>query len=305
MNAFTSHSSSATKNISTGVFNQSDSKSKKSVETSGKNSMTLPTTQDNHNFTPDQIEILKNSLCKGVSDEEFKVFLMACAKTKLDPFMRQIYAVKRWDARLGRETMTIQTGIDGYRLIAERTGRYAPGRKPSFEYSPTGDLISATAYVKKLTPDGTWHEVEAEAFFEEYCQTVLDKQTNKRKAIGMWASMQRNQLAKCAESLCLRKAFPAEMSGVYTRDEMQQAQYHAPEAVEEVQEVQEVKPVIDCIDFGQEQELTSQLEKCDPRYQRWFVKYIQDKYKIDCISKIPAQDYKKTLDAVLANVIAE
>ena len=81
----------------------------------------------NH-FTQKQIDILKNSLYKGVSNEEFEIFLMACVKTQLDPFMRQIYAVKRKakkpDGSWG-EAMTIQTGIDGYRLIAERTGRYA------------------------------------------------------------------------------------------------------------------------------------------------------------------------------------
>src|ERR1700679_2618730 len=110
-------------------------------------------------FNAKQIEILKNSICKGVSNEEFEVFIMACVKTKLDPFMRQIYAVKRKSKRADGswgDVMTIQTGIDGYRLIAERTECYAPGPEPTYVYNTDGQLMSATAYIKKQTKDGTW-----------------------------------------------------------------------------------------------------------------------------------------------------
>lgn len=174
-------------------------------------------------FETDEFEskkdLLKRTICNGATDDEFQLFVHACKRTGLDPFMKQVYAVKRWDNNLKRETMTIQTGIDGYRLIAERTGRYAPGKEPSYTYDSNGTLESATAYVKKMTKDGTWHEVAATAFFDEYCQRNKDS-----KPIAMWQKMARNQLAKCAESLALRKAFPAEMSGLYTTDEMEQAE---------------------------------------------------------------------------------
>lgn len=167
------------------------------------------------NFTPRQIDILKNSICTGVTDDEFQIFLMACVKTKLDPFMKQIYAVKRW-AR-GGEVMTIQTGIDGYRLIAERTGCYAPGTEPTYVHDETGRLISATAYIKKMTKDGTWHLVSASAYFDEYCP-----KTKNGSPMAMWATMPKVMISKCAEALALRKAFPAEMSGIYTKEEMDQ-----------------------------------------------------------------------------------
>jgi len=172
-------------------------------------------------FTADKIQLLKNTVCKGSSDNEFQLFLHACQRTGLDPFMRQIYAVKRPERQKDgsyKEMMTIQTGIDGYRLIAERTGKYAPGKEPSFQYVQDGKLISATAYVKKQTMDGTWHEVSATAFYEEYVQTTKDG-----KPTRFWERMRHNQLAKCAEALALRKAFPGEFSGIYTTEEMQQA----------------------------------------------------------------------------------
>ena len=46
---------------------------------------------------------------------------MVAVRSGLDPFARQIFAVKRNSGR-GGQKMTIQTGIDGYRSIASRTG---------------------------------------------------------------------------------------------------------------------------------------------------------------------------------------
>jgi phage recombination protein Bet len=230
-------------------------------------------------FNADQIEILKNSICKDATNDEFAVFLMACQKTQLDPFMRQIYAVKRYDSRLKRETMTIQTGIDGYRLIAERTGRYAPGPKTTFEYDKEGKILSATAYVKKLTQDGTWHIVEAEAFFDEYCQTYTDKSTGQKKKTGMWVNMERNQLGKCAESLALRKAFPAELSGVYTKDEMKQSD--------------------NIISQVQADELLYILNECEPEYKESVLKTLRDKHNAPTIFETPVEIFERVRSAAL------
>lgn len=170
--------------------------------------------------------LLMNTICKGATKEEFELFLHACRRTGLDPFMRQIYAVKRKEktAQGGwRDAITIQTGIDGYRLIAERTGRYAPGKETIYQYDTSGNLISASSYVKKRTDDGTWHEVSATAFYDEYVQTTKDRETGVETPTKFWHKMRHTMLAKCAESLALRKAFPAELSGIYTAEEMKQA----------------------------------------------------------------------------------
>lgn len=242
-------------------------------------------------FSGKQIDILKNSICKGISNEEFEIFLMACAKTQLDPFMRQIYAVKRKskkpDGSWG-ETMTIQTGIDGYRLIAERTERYAPGPEPTYIMDEKGNLISSTAYIKKQTKDGTWHTVSASAYLDEYCQTFVDKATGEKKPTGMWVNMQRTMLAKCAEAQALRKAFPAEMSGVYTKEEMQQADV-------------DVTPKIS---LEQAAELDKILDQCDDKYTKWVYDYIKKQYNTENLSELPLDIFERMKAAAIKNMEA-
>jgi phage recombination protein Bet len=200
-------------------------------------------------FSPAHLDLIKDMYFKGSSDDEFQMFIHVCKKTGLDPAMKQIHPVKRWDSKLKKETMTVQTGIDGYRLIAERTGRYAPGREPTYQYND-GKLISATAYVKKQTVDGTWHEIAASAFFEEYVQ-----RTKEGHPTNFWQKMAHNQLAKCAEALALRKAFPGDLSGIYTKEEMLQSET-----------VDLPTPPVVKISEEEVEELKSIFEDCDPSY---------------------------------------
>jgi len=166
-----------------------------------------------------RLDLIRNVAAAGCSDEELAQLLILSHRTGLDPLARQIYMIKRNVKRGDRwvEVATPQTGIDGYRLVADRTERYAPGREPSYQHDAEGRLVSATAYVKKLAA-GTWHEVAATAFWDEYVQTRKDG-----KPTAMWEKMPRVMLAKCAEALALRRAFPAELSGLYTVEEMAQA----------------------------------------------------------------------------------
>lgn len=157
-------------------------------------------------FDSQQIAIIKESICKGASDSELQFFLQVCKRTGLDPFSRQIYSIPRGGQR------TIQVGIDGLCLIADRTGKYMPGKESVFGYTSTGAIFSCTAYIKKQAKDGSWHEVSAIAFWDEY-----------NAGQGLWKKMPRRMLEKCALALCLRKAFPSDLSGLYTHEEMDQA----------------------------------------------------------------------------------
>lgn len=232
-----------------------------------------------------KMQLLKDTFFKGSSNDEFMLFAHACERTGLDPFLKQIYPVKRWDSTLKKEIMTVQTGIDGYRLMAERTGCYSPGKEPTFNYNKEGKLISSTAYVKKLTKDGTWHEVSATAFYDEYCQ-----RTKEGNPTSMWSKMPHSQLAKCAESLALRKAFPAELSGMYTKEEMEQS---------EIIEARIQK--VESISRSQAEELLDLITQCDAEYRIKFHKGLVQN-NINQIENLPIALYEKTKIALLKKV---
>lgn len=234
-------------------------------------------------FNRERLELLKSMFCKDSSDDEFNLFVHACQRTGLDPFMKQIHALKRWDGASKKNILSIQTGIDGYRLIAERTGKYMPGPEPTYQYDSEGKLFSSTAYIKKLDARGEWHTIAATAFYDEYVATTKEGKPNH-----MWATRPRGQLAKCAEALVLRKGFPADLSGVYTREEMEQADNPQIEAIAHVPS----KAII-----SQEQfEVLNDLIGEDENYRRTFMDFLRKK-GIASLSSIPLEMYDRCLDS--------
>jgi phage recombination protein Bet len=166
----------------------------------------LAVVSEGQQFNQRQLDIIKNQIAKGANDDDLGLFLEVCKLTGLNPFQRQIYAVMRG----GR--MTIQTGIDGYRLIAARTGQLAGIDDPQYDSEdgehPNKATVTVWRFVKNQRVPFT-----ATARWREYVQP----------SGGLWSKMPYLMLGKCAEALALRKAFPAELSGVYTGEEMSQA----------------------------------------------------------------------------------
>ena len=178
--------------------------------------VSVPTPIKPGELTREQIDLIKRTVAKGASDDELALFLYQCKRTGLDPLNRQIYFVKRWDSDEGREVGAVQTGIDGLRPIAHRAGRYRPDDEtPTFAYDEKGDLVSAAVKVFTFFPETKeWYKVPAIARMSEYAQTKKDG-----TPFRSWKKMPHIMLAKCAEALAIRKAFPNELSGIYAFEE--------------------------------------------------------------------------------------
>jgi phage recombination protein Bet len=163
-------------------------------------------------WTPEQTQLIATTIAPGCSSDELRLFAYACQRTGLDPFSKQIYAIRR----SGR--MTIQAGIDGLRAIAERTGELDG------------------SHTEWCGDDGQWSDVWLSAKPPAAAKTTIWRKGSSHPFIGvarfadynagqgLWSKMPAAMIAKCSEALALRKAFPANLSGVYSTDEMEQAE---------------------------------------------------------------------------------
>lgn len=156
-----------------------------------------------------ELQTIQNTIAKGASLDELKLFLFQAKRTGLDPFSRQIHLVKRGD------TAVIQTGIDGYRTVAERTGKYAGNDEPVYELDAKKQPLKASVTVWKMV-EGQRVAFTASALWDEYFPG---------EKIGfMWKNKPFLMLGKCAEALALRKAFPNDLSGLYVKEELEKVE---------------------------------------------------------------------------------
>ncbi|MER7697003.1 phage recombination protein Bet [Streptomyces sp. NPDC096095] len=199
-------------------------------------------------WTADQVAVLRQAGIKDqVSPAEMAGFLHLCQRTGLDPFSRQIYLIGRYSKKDGREIYTPQTGIDGYRVIAQRVtaqtgGTY--GYEDTLWCDSSGRwrdvwLAEAPPAAAKVTVIRNGQRFSAVAAFREYAQTWPDGNPK-----GLWGQMPAGQIAKCAEALGLRKAFPHDLAGVYTAEEMGQADNTTADAAPapQMQRAQQAEP---------------------------------------------------------------
>lgn len=203
---------------------------------------------DQIEFSAEQISTLRRYFGEGVrgaNTADYALLFQQVRRTGLDPFSRQIYLIMResWDkeARARVPKPTIQIGIDGFRLIAKRAAGQEGVRikhcnpiwtaEDGTEHKVwirKGEIPAACTYKIEMVPTGD--TVEMSVTMDEY-MPLMDEyegngesrhKTGKKVPMGLWATMPASQIAKCAEAVTLRKAFPQDLSGLYAEEEMDQ-----------------------------------------------------------------------------------
>lgn len=161
-----------------------------------------------------RLQTVRNVLAPDLNDVELQLFAMVANQSRLDPFAKQIYAIKR-NTRNGPR-LTFQTGIDGFRSSAEDTNEYRGSDEPEYGpwiEQPFGHPEWAKVVVHRQYANGEWLHQPATVYWSEFYPGEQQGYT--------WKQMPRVMLAKCAEAAAFRKAFPKRFGQVYTAEEME------------------------------------------------------------------------------------
>lgn len=174
----------------------------------------LTITEGQASFNDTQLAALAQIGVDTNRPADVAVFFHQAKRTGLDPFNREIYMITR------KGKPTIQTGIDGFYKIANRAARSNGGTWGIPETLWCGE-------------DGQWRDVWLAKKAPAAAKVTVERDgskftvvavTDEYKAQGpLWDKMPARMVAKCAEALAIRKAFPGDLSGLYTSEEMMQA----------------------------------------------------------------------------------
>jgi phage recombination protein Bet len=189
--------------------------------------------------TPEEIKMIQ-TLMQEIAGKDYKPttddldkFLYACKAYGLNPLAKLIYPLFRYDNKAGKHKMFIVTGIDGFRMIGQDTGEYEGQDGPYF-YDRHG--VESKVWVKANEKPAAARIGIKRKGFSDYLYAVAH--WSEYSGTGpIWSKMPTVMIAKCAEALAWRRAFPDSLAGLYTDDEMKAGEPgEAPEKPVKAQE---------------------------------------------------------------------
>lgn len=187
-------------------------------------------------ITAEQKELVKKTVFPDATDAELQLFFFDCTRRGIHPLDKLIHPTKR------NGKYTPITSIDLFRQRASESGEHMGTDDAVYTGDPSQkDFACSVTVYKHLR--GEKCPFTATARWSEYFPG--------EKQGFMWLKMPHLMLAKCAEALALRKAFPQQLHGLYTNEEMAQAEVPVPTLKPNIPQVRprnEDKPVADGAD---------------------------------------------------------
>ena len=177
-------------------------------------------------LTLEQWRVLKDAIWPAAkSNEAIFMAIDYCKARGLDPFKRIVHIVPVWDAEKKCLVETVWPGIAELRTTAARTGQYAGKDEPVFGETVEARIGDVQINFPEWCQVTVWRLIAGQrvAFHGSrvYWEEAYATKGRSDEPNTMWRKRPRGQLAKCAEAEALREAFPEEIGGDYSVEEMQ------------------------------------------------------------------------------------
>lgn len=196
-------------------------------------------------WSRERAELVRRTICpKGISEDEFALFIEQCKRSGLDPLLKEAFCVARRQNVGNRER---PNWVTKYEFQPSEAGMLARAERfPDFR----GIQASAVFAEDEIIVDQGKGEVvhrfnpakRKGALVGAWSRVVRDGKlpvvvwldfSGYVQQTPLWAKIPTTMIEKCARVAALRKAYPEAFGGLYVREEMPAEDYEAPHAPEE------------------------------------------------------------------------
>jgi phage recombination protein Bet len=168
-----------------------------------------------------KIDLIKRTVAKGATDDEFEMFMHLAKSYQLDPINKEIWFIKYKDNK-GEEKTTIYSSRDGYLAIANRNEHYdgmlsdVVHENDKFEKMPDG----AVKHTYDCKNRGAIIGAYALGYRNDrkYPIYVFAHLSEYKKNSNVWQQYTSAMILKVAEAMMLKRLFS--ISGLVTKEEI-------------------------------------------------------------------------------------
>ncbi|GMA64728.1 hypothetical protein GCM10025859_51680 [Alicyclobacillus fastidiosus] len=182
------------------------------------------------------MELIKNTVAKGTTNDELEMFLYLAGQYGLDPFKKEIWCIK-YDKN---SAATIMTSRDGYLKIAQSNvdfdgiKSFVVREGDVFEIDAMGDQVTHKFGTKRGRIIGAWAIAYHKRLKPQICFVDFDEYNQGNST---WKKYPSAMIQKVAEAFVLKRQFG--INGLVTQEEFAEPQFttsdsprtpHRPEA---------------------------------------------------------------------------